>query len=164
MEDVEKELRLGTSQLLAMFNKVIRKVSMFFRQLQEGAVAKEMPASKATTANGDAHELNESIIDPENVAKELEDELATGGAEFDAQEREKQRKMIDSLPLENYAIANGEASWEDAEKAVKAGKKSGTFGVKRKEEKHKRKAGEALAEVQKEAEGLGKKSKKVKSR
>ncbi|KAK3675855.1 N-acetyltransferase 10 [Recurvomyces mirabilis] len=163
LEDVEKELGLGTSQLLAMFNKVIRKVSMYFRQLQEGAVAKDMPVSKATT-NGDAHEPNESAIDPENVAKELEHELATGGAEFDAQEREKQRKMIDSLPLENYATANGEASWEDAEKAVKAGKKSGTFGVKRKDEKHKRKAGEALAEVQKEAEGLGKKSKKVKSR
>ncbi|KAK4952459.1 N-acetyltransferase 10 [Elasticomyces elasticus] len=159
LEDVEKELGLGTSQLLAMFNKIIRKVSMHFRSVVEGAVAESMPARAAANGHG-----NEDV-DMETVGKDLEDELAAGGAEFDAAEKEKQREKIDALPLDHYAIANGDAEWEEAEKAVKQGKKASTFAVKsgRSGEKAKRKAGEALAEAQKEAEagsGRGKKNKK----
>ncbi|KAK3659450.1 N-acetyltransferase 10 [Elasticomyces elasticus] len=159
LEDVEKELGLGTSQLLAMFNKIIRKVSMHFRSVVEGAVAETMPARAAANGHG-----NEDV-DMETVGKDLEDELAAGGAEFDAAEKERQREKIDALPLDHYAIANGDAEWEEAEKAVKQGKKASTFAVKsgRSGEKAKRKAGEALAEAQKEAEagsGRGKKNKK----
>ncbi|KAK3648764.1 N-acetyltransferase 10 [Elasticomyces elasticus] len=159
LEDVEKELGLGTSQLLAMFNKIIRKVSMHFRSVVEGAVAETMPARAAANGNG-----NEDV-DMETVGKDLEDELAAGGAEFDAAEKERQREKIDALPLDHYAIANGDAEWEEAEKAVKQGKKASTFAVKsgRSGEKAKRKAGEALGEAQKEAEaggGRGKKNKK----
>ena len=73
--------------------------------------------------------------------------------------------MIDELPLDKYAIANGEAGWEEAEQAVREGKGRSTFSVKssKPDEKGKRKAGEALAEAQKEAENSsGKKSKKAK--
>jgi len=154
LEDVEKELGLGASQLLAMFVKVIRKVSTHFRQLQEGAIVKEMPqAERPEEVDG------QPKIDPDSVGKDLADELAAGGAEFDEEERKRQRALIDALPLENYAIANGNAGWEDAERQIKQGRSSRTVSVKssRPEEKGKRKAGEALAEVQKEAEGLGKK-------
>ncbi|EMC95243.1 hypothetical protein BAUCODRAFT_72924 [Baudoinia panamericana UAMH 10762] len=153
LEDVEKELGLAMSQLLAMFNKVIRKVSMYFRQLQEGAIVADLPR-----AEGEAP-TNGVTIDPETVGRELEAELAAGGAEFDKMERERHKQMIDALPLENYAVVNGDAGWEDAEKAVKDGKKRSTFSVKssRAEDKNKRKAGEALAEAQREAESVGKK-------
>lgn len=162
LEDVEKELGLGTSQLLAMFVKVIRKVSMHFRQLQEGSIAKTMPEAERKLA---PDEINgDDDVDMDAVGTDLAKELAEGGAEFDEGEREKQRQLIDELPLDNYAIANGDASWEEAEDAVRKGKKSSTFSVKSSKsgEKSKRKAGEALAEAQKEAEGLGKKSKKTK--
>ncbi|TKA28205.1 RNA cytidine acetyltransferase [Salinomyces thailandicus] len=163
LEDLEKELGLATSQLLAMFVKVMRKVSMHFRQLQEGAIAKTMPEAERKPASHDANGMV-GDVDMETVGKDLEAELAAGGAEFDSEERERQRKMISELPLEHYAIANGEAGWEDAEKAVRDGKGRSTFTVKSSKggEKAKRKAGEALAEAQKEAEGVGKKSKKVK--
>ncbi|KAK5124243.1 hypothetical protein LTR85_001946 [Meristemomyces frigidus] len=163
LEDVEKEVGIQTSQLLAMFVKIIRKVSTHFRQLQEGAIVKTMPERERQSApddvNGHADDIN-----MENVGKDLAAELAEGGAEFDKEERERQRKMIDDLPLDKYAMAAPAASWEDAEKAVRQGKKSSTFSVKssRSEDKNKRKAGEALAEVQREAESLGKKSKKAK--
>ena len=167
LDDVEKEVGLGASQLLAMFVKVIRKVSMHFRSLQEGAIIGAMPTSgeprKALPGDADADEA--PAIDLETVGKDLDAELAEDGAEFDREERERQRAMIDALPLDNYAIANGQAGWEDAEKAVKKGKNTSTFAVKseKKEEKNKRKAGEALAEAQKEAESFsGKGAKKMK--
>ena len=164
LEDVEKELGLGTSQLLAMFNKIIRKVSMHFRQVQEGAIAESMPKrdpSDSAMKNGGA---GTEDVDMETVGKDLEDELAAVGAEYDEEDKEQQRQKIDALPLENYAIANGDAGWEEAETAIKQGKKSSTFAVKssRPEEKAKRKAGEALAEAQKEAETSGKKARKSK--
>lgn len=68
-----------------------------------------------------------------------------------------------------YEVANGEASWQDAEKqiqkAAQKGGKSTTVSVKSSNEAKngKRKAGEALEEAQKEAAGLSdKKSKKGK--
>ncbi|KAK0285735.1 N-acetyltransferase 10 [Friedmanniomyces endolithicus] len=167
LEDVEKELGLATSQLLAMFNKIIRKVSMHFRHVVEGAVSESMPARQSNDAtNGSGGVGAVMDVDMDTVGKDLEDELAAGGAEFDAAERERQREMIDALPLDHYAIANGDAGWEDAENAVQKGKKSSTFAVKsgRSGEKAKRKAGEALAEAQKEAEvggGRGKRGKKA---
>jgi N-acetyltransferase 10 len=160
LEDVERELGLQTSQLLAMFVKVVRKVSMHFRGLQEGAIAKEMPGIEDGNANGD--------VDMETVGKDLEAELAEGGAEFDKEEKARMRAMIDSLPLEQYANANGHAAWEDAEKQVreteKKGRPSTTVSVKssRSDDKAKRKAGDALAEAQKEAERSSGKFKKAK--
>lgn len=172
LEDLEKELGLGTSQLLAMFVKVIRKVSTHFRQLQEGAISASMPQAKNGAAPDD--EDAEPEIDAETVRKNLADDLAEGEEEFQAtererEERERKREYIDSLPLGNYEIQNGDAGWEDAEKQVREAKKKGKGGVtvsvknaKGSEEK-KRKAGEALAEAQKEAEKFGgKKAKKSK--
>jgi N-acetyltransferase 10 len=162
LEDVEKELGLQTSQLLAMFVKVVRKVSTHFRSLQEGAIAQGMPAIEEAKTNGD--------VDMEAVGKDLEQELAEGGAEFDQEEKQRMRAMIDSLPLDQYAKANGEVAWEDAEKQVKEASKKGrsstTVSVKssRHENKAKRKAGEALAEAQKEAERAGGTFKKAKER
>jgi N-acetyltransferase 10 len=176
LEDVEKELGLGTSQLLAMFVKIMRKISMHFRQLQENSISETLPANSqqrsidsAPEGEADANSKN-PIIDPSSVGKALQAELAAGGAEFDAEERERARAMIDALPLDNYEMANGDAAWEDAEKQIREAEKKGgaankTIAVKseKKEKESKRKAGEALAEVQKEAEKYGgKKSKKMK--
>lgn len=149
LENVEKELGLGASQLLAMFNKVIRKVSMYFRQVQEGAAAASLPSSKAN-ANG-----TNGTVD-EQGGRLLEADIAEGAAEFDAGEEERRRG--------EEAKSSGEVAWEDAEKAVRGGRSGGTFAVKSERKSEKRKAGEALAEVQREAEKVGgKKSKKSRS-
>ncbi|KAI6822114.1 RNA cytidine [Hortaea werneckii] len=163
LDDLEKELGIAMSQLLAMFVKVIRKVAMHFRGLQEGAIVQEMPSVEGGKKNGE--DANGNEVDMETVGRDLAAELEEGGEEFDAEERARQRRMIDELPLEKYAIANGDAGWEEAEKAVRQGKGRSTFSVKsgKDGEKGKRKAGEALAEAQKEAENVGgKKSKKAK--
>ena len=167
IEDVEKELGLAMIQLLAMFVKVMRKVSMHFRQLREGAITQSMPdVQQSNGIDGDT-EPNGGHVNPENVGKALEDELAEGGAEVLSEEKERMRAMIDALPLDNYEMANGDAAWEDAEKQIrdaeKKGRKHGNVAIKssRSDDKSKRKAGEALAEAQKEAEKeMGKKHKR----
>ena len=166
LEDVEKELGVGMSQLLAMFVKVIRKVSMHFRQVQEGAIAKDMPAVERASAAIDDDPGANGTVDMETVGMDLADELAKGGAEVEEQERERVRAMIDSLPLDRYGAADGDAAWGDAERQIRdagrLGRKSTTVSVKssRVGDKNKRKAGEAMAEAQKEAERLQQKKMK----
>ncbi|KAJ5678447.1 RNA cytidine acetyltransferase [Penicillium maclennaniae] len=144
LDDLEKELNLPSSQLLAMFLKIIRKVSTHFRSLIEGAVAVSLPAEQIPSGPSDgAHDdVVEERFKPLETG--LEDELRKGGQEVDEEMREKQRALIDALPLDKYAIDNGSASWEEAEKQIRGGK-SNTVSVKTKAPK--RKKGETAREI-----------------
>jgi N-acetyltransferase 10 len=102
LEDVEKELNLPSSQLLAMFLKIVRKVSTHFRGLVEGAVAESIPGQQlaASQPAGGAHD--DDIIEDrfKPLETSLDDELREGGEEVNEELREKQRALIDSLPLD----------------------------------------------------------------
>lgn len=101
VDELEKELNLASSQLLAMFLKIVRKMSTHFRSLQEKAVADTLPADKVPTteAGPDAHD---EVVDErfKPLETKLEDELREGGEEINAEMREKQRALIDALPLD----------------------------------------------------------------
>ena len=113
LEDLEKELNLGASQLLAMFVKVIRKVSTHFRHILEGAVEETMPKGIGG-ANIDSEKVDaEEAAEPETtdlkpakarsfepLQQSLEDDLKEGGDVVKAAEKERLRAMIDALPLD----------------------------------------------------------------
>lgn len=158
LEDVASDVGLGDGQVLAMFVKVVRKVASYLSRIAEESVASTLPA---------VEEVDEQKpIDGEAVSKALAEELVEAGAEEaeEREEREAKRALIDSLPLDRYQIRDGaDMGWEEAEKAVGKGLKSGaTVAVKTgKGAEKKRKAGEALGEAQRELNGdSGKKSKK----
>ncbi|KAF1360563.1 N-acetyltransferas-like protein [Lizonia empirigonia] len=161
--EVEKELNLSSSQLMAMFVKVSRKVATAFRGILEGAVRQELPEAMEVE-DGDAPE---AVVDPrfQPLEKSLEEELQEGGDEFlaDQEERERAKALIDALPLHKYEIGAGADDWADAERSVAKAAKGGrvdnlTVAVKTGEKK--RKAGEAVAEAYKEAEKGKEKSEK----
>lgn len=169
--DVEKELHLNSSQLMAMFVKVVRKAATAFRSIVEGAVEETMPAPMDVDDAGLDGEAEPAEKRFKPLEKDLEEELQEGGDEVLAEERERARSLIDALPLHRYEIGAGAADWEDAERAVSKAAKSGgaanvTVAVKTGEKK--RKVGEAVEEAYKEAEkfkeGAGKKSKKARAR
>ncbi|KAF2146910.1 uncharacterized protein K452DRAFT_315110 [Aplosporella prunicola CBS 121167] len=168
LEDVEKELGLGSSQLLAMFVKVMRKVSSHFRNLVEGAVAEELPDAPEA-ADGADEEADETHKRFQPLAQSLTEELAEEADEVKRAEKERMKSMIDALPLDRYEIADGGADWADAERQVAKAATSGdarrstTVSVKTKGNGGKRKAGEAVGEAYKEVESAreGKKSKKA---
>ncbi|SLM34233.1 nucleolar atpase kre33 [Lasallia pustulata] len=121
LEDVEKELGLPASQLLAMFVKIVRKASSHFRALVEGAVAEGIPAPEPTTMDQDDAQIETQGETGRFVAldKDLDDELREGGEDVNKELREKQRALIDALPLDQYEIATGGADWGDAESQIK---------------------------------------------
>lgn len=102
-DDLEKELNLPASQLMAMFMKIARKVSTKFRSLVEGAVSDTLPPAETPVAPRDATGVHDDeVIDdrfqPLDVG--LNEELKQGGEEINDEMREKQRALIDSLPLD----------------------------------------------------------------
>ena len=112
-DDVEKELGLQASQLLAMFVKVVRKVSTHFRKLVEGAVGQSMPepvsgnnTTEVGNADGDHIEGTEvngkakTEVRFKPLDKDLNEELREGGKEIDKELKEKQCALIDALPLD----------------------------------------------------------------
>ena len=159
LEDVEKELGLPSSQLLAMFVKIVRKVTSHFRQLLEGAVAENMPqpitATNDDTANDEKEEPQQQFAP---LSKSLNEELREGGEDVDKELKEKQRALIDALPLERYEIETGSAGWEEAEKQVKraqakgGGTKEVTVSVKS-DRKDKKRKGETAEDVYREEIG-----------
>ncbi|KAK3076345.1 hypothetical protein LTS18_013268 [Coniosporium uncinatum] len=161
------------SQLLAMFVKVVRKISSHFRGLVEGEVAKGLPQAEraddgdeeSAGVDGEARSGGETKKERRFRALEqdLAEELKEGGKEVNDAERERIRSIIDSLPLDKYEQSTAANDWEDAERQVRTGKGGGTVAVKSgKAQSVKRKAGEALAEAHKEEEKFreGKKGKK----
>lgn len=101
---VENELSLPSSQLLAMFIKIMRKMSSHFSSLVTGAIEAELPhrehigVSRADASG--AHD--DELVDERFVALEtgLEEELEEAGDETMKALREKQRELIDALPLD----------------------------------------------------------------
>lgn len=102
LEDVEKELNLPPSQLLAMFLKIMRKMSTYFRSLVEGAVADTLPAERVPVVQDTTDAHDDEALDGkfQPLATGLDDELREGGEQVNDELREKQKALIDALPLD----------------------------------------------------------------
>ncbi|KAI1770835.1 DUF699-domain-containing protein [Hypoxylon cercidicola] len=161
------EMSLESSQGLAMFMKIIRKITTHFSSLISSAVEAQMPKSDAIgVSREDALGVHEDeVVDDKYAPLEmsLDAELDEAGDEALQELRAKQRELIDSLPLDQYEIEGDAPGWEEAEqqvlKATKKGQSNPVVSIKTKQSK--RKAGMTAAEVYEEAFG-DKKSKKAK--
>ncbi|KAL8416408.1 hypothetical protein RB596_006822 [Gaeumannomyces avenae] len=170
IDAVSAELSLPSSQLLAMFIKILRKITTHFEALVTQAVDAEMPkpASIGVSRENAMGAHDDEMVDQKYVPldKGLGEELEEGGSEALREYRAKQKELIDSLPLDQYEIEGDATAWEAAEKTVtkssaKNGESSGVT-VSVKSSKAKRKAGQqTAAEVYEEAFGE-KKHKKAK--
>lgn len=121
LEDVEKELSLPVSQLLAMFVKLIRKISSHFRSLVEESIGDGIPQTiigNGQVQNGEIREESVEVLVPipQKISNsENRQELSVEDSEL----REKQRALIDALPLDRYAVGESAPDWVEAEAQVK---------------------------------------------
>ncbi|KAL8643498.1 MAG: hypothetical protein Q9226_008331, partial [Calogaya cf. arnoldii] len=117
LEDVEKELGLPANQLLAMFVKIVRKVASHFRGLVAGTIAETIPKPvEESVEKVDVDGGAEVVSKP--AQRDLEEELREGGEEINKELKEKQKALIDALPLDRYEIETGNPGWEEAEAQV----------------------------------------------
>ncbi|KAK9467168.1 GNAT acetyltransferase 2-domain-containing protein [Lipomyces arxii] len=162
---LEKELNLPSNQVLAMFAKCVRKVSTFFRSVLEREVEATMQTDRTAVkrerriAEALAPAEQDDVDDEElmmsgdlvsgfqPLTTRLADDLADAGAEVMNELREKQKELINSLDLTQYAIDTDPAEWDISDRlAGRIGKESkGVVSVK--STKEKRKLASSAAEI-----------------
>ncbi|KAF8267327.1 DUF699-domain-containing protein [Lactarius quietus] len=119
VEEVEAELQLPVSQALALFVKLIRKISSKLQDIQKAAISSTIRAPAPAQASEDPGTAITLVADAERGLKTMEAELDAAGDEATAALREKQRAMIDALDLSKYAIDDASADWTVAEAQVR---------------------------------------------
>ena len=104
IEVVAQETTLATSQLLAIFVKILRKITAHFSTLVAAAVDAQLPqaADLGVSRENASGAHDDEIVDERFVplATSLEAELEEGGDEASKVLRAKQKELIDSLPLD----------------------------------------------------------------
>ena len=94
------ELQLPVSQALALFVKIIRKISKKLLDIQKAAISAQLPQpSLVGTAGSVGGENVDSATDWRPLETSINVELAEAGDEATREMKEKQREMINSLDL-----------------------------------------------------------------
>ncbi|KAJ6520530.1 GNAT acetyltransferase 2-domain-containing protein [Mycena sanguinolenta] len=122
VEEIETELSLPVSQTLALFSKVVRKITKRLVDIQKAAISADMPDPPTRTS---------TLAASAPIAVPLEEELDEAGAGEMSKEKQRQREMIDSLDLKKYAI-NTDAStdWNMAEHQIGKGRGNTVVSIK----------------------------------
>merc|ERR1712137_94206 len=114
------EFKLQSNQVLAMFNKAIRKFTAFFNKLEEQAISDTIPSAPTATSSLPDGPLAQSLDE------ELEEEAKQVTKELDS----TQKKILESLTdgsLGQYAIGANEKQWRDS---LKGGKMVSNVSIK----------------------------------
>ncbi|TBU61958.1 GNAT acetyltransferase 2-domain-containing protein [Dichomitus squalens] len=116
IEEIEAELNLPVSQALALFVKVVKKISKRLLDVQKAAISATIPDRREDEVKRTDAEGNKAEFRP--LETTLEEELEEAGDEAARALREKQRAMLDALDLSKYAINDASADWSAAEAQV----------------------------------------------
>ncbi|KAJ7447247.1 GNAT acetyltransferase 2-domain-containing protein [Mycena latifolia] len=122
IEEIETELTLPVSQALALFSKIIRKLTKQLVGIQKAAIGADIPdpSTRSAALTGDRAP----------IAVPLAEELDEAGAGEMSKEKQRQREMIDSLDLKKYAINDTAADWSTAEGQIVKGRGNTVVSVK----------------------------------
>jgi len=159
LDHISKELNLPSNQSMAMFAKIVRKFSTYFRSILSKSIEDSMPEYEDEAVK--AMEGQSEHIDYDKIEQDMQDDLEEAGDEAMQELKAKQKEFINAINLDKYAIAD-DADWEAAGKSVaKAVNGKGVVSVKNKNSK--RQKGESAADIyESEMKSANKKPKKSK--
>lgn len=157
VEDVANELGLEQNQALAMFAKVVRKISLCFRDILKQSITKTLPPLEAAEAQTD------DLTNADQAELEMEEDLNSAGKKAVDEVKTKQRELINSLKLDKYEIKDDlDDEWSASKSELdKAAKSKGTVSIKSGKRKRARKsADEIYKEEMNGAQEINKKKRK----
>ena len=138
VDDVERDIGLPSSQVLALFSKLVRKLHAYLRAGKEAEIARSLPAKK------NLHETNASLAPhPVDMNEELEEAAAKVREHIESEIQKGKDEYLEEYAgsrlgkLEQYAI---KGSIQDVEAAAGGAdlKSGGIISVKVTSEKKKR--------------------------
>ncbi|XP_054633393.1 RNA cytidine acetyltransferase [Dunckerocampus dactyliophorus] len=98
VDQLEKEINLPSSQLMGLFNRLVRKFVQVFTSIQEKAIEAEMAMTKDITM--------------EPTVQNLQDDLNDAAKEFEEKHKQDKEKVRE-LDLEEYRIRGGDEEWDE---------------------------------------------------
>ncbi|XP_061891160.1 RNA cytidine acetyltransferase [Entelurus aequoreus] len=98
VEQLEKEIDLPSSQLLGLFNRLVRKFVQVFTSIQEKAIEAEMAKTKD--------------VSMEPTVLSLQDDLNDAAKEFEEKHKQDKEKVRE-LDLEQYKIRGDDEEWDE---------------------------------------------------
>ncbi|KAM8939834.1 RNA cytidine acetyltransferase [Pelodytes ibericus] len=113
IDQLEKEIELPSSQLMGLFNRIIRKMIQLFSRIQERAVEDEMVTTKEIVMEPTLRTLNEDL---EEAAREFQ------------QKQNQEMEKLKGVDLSQYAIRGQDEEWDEILK--KTGKHASVISVK----------------------------------
>lgn len=159
IDDICKELNLPNNQVMAMFAKIIRKFSNYFREILNKSIEDTMPYLEDETLRQIQGENNELVDKPFEQINN--DDIQQEGEKFITEAQMKQRELINAINMDKYAIADDD-EWKSNKSLDKAIKGNGVVSVKNKNVKRKQEsANDIYEEEMKDSKKSKKKSKKV---
>lgn len=105
VEDLEKELQLPPNQLLAMFNKIVKKYIALIENKNVSDLSKKLFVKEPEAAKS-----NGSSMQP--LEQSLEEELEEASRRVQKDEQEKKRLL--GIDFKQYEIKGSEKEWTDA--------------------------------------------------
>ncbi|GAB6021233.1 N-acetyltransferase 10 [Chamberlinius hualienensis] len=96
-DDLAKELELPTTQLLGVFNRIIRKMTNFLSGVVQEVIASTMPEPKR--------------VELEPTALSLDKDLDDGAKKVEAKQKKEKRLLLNEN-LQEYAIKGTEDEWK----------------------------------------------------
>ncbi|XP_044536212.1 RNA cytidine acetyltransferase [Gracilinanus agilis] len=113
MDQLEKEIELPCSQLMGLFNRIIRKVVQLFSMIQEKAIEEQMVATKDVVMEPTIKSLNEDL---DEAAKEFQEKHL------------KEVGKLKNMDLSQYIIRGDDEEWNDV--LNKAGQNASIVSLK----------------------------------
>ncbi|NXR14215.1 NAT10 acetyltransferase, partial [Semnornis frantzii] len=113
LDQLEKEVDLPSSQLMGLFNRIIRKVVQLFNTVQEKAVEEQMVATK------------DIVMEP--TLKSLNDDLEEAAKEFQEKHKAEVGKLKE-MDLTQYIIRGDDEEWDEV--LSKAGQNASVVSLK----------------------------------
>ncbi|UXI20139.1 box C/D snoRNA protein 1 [Sarcoptes scabiei] len=103
IDTIAEELKIPATQILGLFNRSIKKISIFFRNLCEEEIRDQMKIK----------DIGQSSLNP--LAKSLDDELNEVEKQIQKNELKQKRKLVQDL--NQFAIKGNEDDWNQALKS-----------------------------------------------
>lgn len=128
VDTLEKELGIQASQVLALFNKVVRKISSYLREIEENAIAEGIGPENADAAAA-------KMLPKASLTKTLDEEL-TEGKEGEDSKNDKAQEGRNSGGVERYKVGGTEVEWKEALSKTSNGESApGVVSIKSKKRK-----------------------------
>ena len=129
IDDIVKELNLPSNQVIAMFAKIMRKFSVFFKSVLSASINKELPEVEDVEIKEMNGEEVAPAFDAAKIIDQLDDDLQEAGNEAVKAMKEKQKELINSLNLDKYAIDDNTEEWSEQKAALEKAAKKEKGGV-----------------------------------